>query len=85
MEDSTFYQMVLEKGAGAELKKVLLVLGTKQFGTPDAPIAATIEGITDLARLEALSQRLLDVGSWQELLDLPRPRRRPGGRRERPG
>ena len=42
--------------------------GRKRFGEPDAPTAAALQAITDLDRLEALSDRLLDVASWQELL-----------------
>jgi hypothetical protein len=42
--------------------------GRKRFGPPDTATKTAIEAITDLARLETLTERLLDVTSWQELL-----------------
>jgi predicted transposase YdaD len=85
MEESTTYQWVLEQGrqegARRELQKTLLLQGHKQFqGTPRS-VKATIEAITDLARLEELSVRLLDAASWEELLGLPEPARRSTKRR----
>ena len=54
---------------------VFYLQGRKRFGPPDAVIRKALKAITDVARLEQLSERLLEVASWQELLDLPRPRR----------
>jgi hypothetical protein len=42
--------------------------GTKRFGPPPADRRAAIKALTDLERLEALTDRLLDVESWDELL-----------------
>ena len=71
MEESATYQVIITKGALAELKKTLLRQGHKAFGEPSAEIRAAIEGTRDLAWLEELSLRLLDVKSWPELLNLP--------------
>jgi hypothetical protein len=72
MEESTTYMAILEKGAvrGAlrEIRKTLLLQGTKRFGPPTPTAAATVEAMDDIDRLEQLSLRLLDVGSWEELL-----------------
>jgi hypothetical protein len=62
------------KGKAEEAKKILLRLGRKRFGPPDKATRATLEALTDLNRLEDLSERVLVVTSWQELLNLPRTR-----------
>jgi hypothetical protein len=53
-------------------------MGEKKLGPPDAAVRQSLENISDLARLEEMLLRTVDVGSWQELL-APPPRR--GGRR----
>jgi predicted transposase YdaD len=84
MRESTTYQAILEEGRAEGIsqgrldgfRELVLLLGTNQFGPPAPEVQAALDGITDVARLEALGVRLLRVGSWQELLDLPAPRRR---------
>jgi predicted transposase YdaD len=68
MKESSTYQAILEEGGANELRKVLLLLGGKQFGPPTASVRARIEETTDLPRLEQWTERLLDVASWEELL-----------------
>lgn len=80
MEESTTYQAILSKGReegreeGREsgrlqsLRNVLIRQGTKRFGAPSAEVATTIEGITDLPRLERLAERILDATGWDDLL-----------------
>jgi hypothetical protein len=60
---------------------MILRMGEKRFGPPDAATRAAVGGLTDLARLEELGVSLLDANSWQELLPAPapKPRRRKGG------
>jgi predicted transposase YdaD len=72
------------KGKTEGVRQVLLVLGRKRFGPPDASIRKALKAITDLTRLTQLSERLLDVGSWQELLDLPGSEHSTGRRSKRP-
>jgi predicted transposase YdaD len=79
MKESSTYQAILDEGRAEgraegetigrieEALKVLLLLGGKQFGPPNASTRATIEA-ADLERLERLTERLLDVSSWDELL-----------------
>ncbi len=83
MKESVTYQAILEEGevkgrnegAVAEAQKFLLRQGQIRFGSPDARIRSVLEGITDVERLEALGERLLNVANWEELLGSPTPRR----------
>jgi hypothetical protein len=68
MKESSTYQAILDEGRAEEARKVLLLLGDKQFGPPDASTRTAIEATTEINRLERLLQRLLDVSSWDELL-----------------
>jgi predicted transposase YdaD len=75
MEDSVTYQAIIRKGQAAgrlaEAKAILLRQGRKRFDLPDPASTAALEAITDLDRLERMSERLLEVTSWQELLATP--------------
>ena len=72
MEESSGYQLILErgeaKGERRSLIQTLLRLGRKKFGEPDSATLSLIEPLTDVDRLQALTDRILDVTSWQELL-----------------
>ena len=80
MENSTYYQHILakgrvegreegrEEGELREARKLLLRLGRKRLGSPPAETEAALNAIADLDRLESLSERLLLVSSWDELL-----------------
>lgn len=72
MEDSTTYQAILAQGVARgqlqTLRGVLLRQGTRRFGTPDPAVVAAVEGITDVGRLEALAERVLDATGWDDLL-----------------
>ncbi len=59
------------KGHVTAVRKILLSLGSVRFDEPEAATAAAIEAITDPERLERLTKRLLNVGSWDELLATP--------------
>jgi predicted transposase YdaD len=69
MEESVTYQAILRKGEAKEARKLLLLMGRSRFGEPSPEVVAALEAVTDLNRLEELSVRLLQVSSWQELLD----------------
>lgn len=82
MRESVTYQMIIEEGIEqgieqgraqgelAAIRRVLLHLGAQRLGQPPADVTARIEGATDLAALERASERILSVGSWDELLEL---------------
>jgi predicted transposase YdaD len=92
MKESSTYQAILREGEARgeargelrgrvrEARELLRRFAERAFGPPDAQTAAAIEQIDDLARLEALFDRLQTAGSWQELLGPPAPN---GGRGRR--
>ena len=47
---------------------MLIKIGTKRFGPPLRRSLEQIQSITNLERIEILSDRLLEVASWDELL-----------------
>jgi hypothetical protein len=69
MRESTTYQDILrEEGREEEARSLILRLGRKRFGEPPAAVESGIRAVTDLARLESLADRLLEVESWDDLL-----------------
>ena len=75
IEESSVYQDIFGKGeANGQVKAeraTLLRLGRKRFGPPSETDEATINALTDLDRLNALLDRVLDVSTWDELLESP--------------
>ncbi len=87
MKESATYQKILREGrveGRAEgrvegrveglvegERRILRRLGTRQFGKPNPLIDAALDAISDLDRLEQLSDRVLDVKTWEELLAHP--------------
>ena len=61
----------LSMGRIEEARQLLLRLGRKRFGQSDATVEAAVQAINDLERLELLIERMLEVGTWQELLQTP--------------
>lgn len=57
-----------QRGRAEEARGVLLKLGARRLGQPSADVRSTIEAESDLARLEAFIERILDVENWDELL-----------------
>jgi predicted transposase YdaD len=80
MEESTTYQAIVRKSRLAEARQILFRLGRKRFGADDESTMAALNAIEDVQRLEELTERVYDVGSWQELLQPSRSRRRSGHR-----
>lgn len=58
-------------GQAAEARKLLLLVGSQHLGPPDEPTRAAINAMTSIDRLERLTERLLSVTSWDELLKQP--------------
>jgi predicted transposase YdaD len=89
MKESSTYQAILAEGraeglaAGRaeEARRLPLHLGGKKFGSPNTRIKAALEGIGSVESLEQLTERLLDVSGWDELLVAEEPVRR--SRRQR--
>ena len=78
MEESTTYQAIIRKGRLSEVRQILLRQGQKLFGPVDDTTVVALNAIDDVRKLEDLTERILDVGGWQELLA-------PAGRRQRRG
>jgi len=80
MKESVTYQAIIAEGkaegkaegviqgALEEARKLLLRQGDIRFGPPSKANHAALNRIIDLSRLEDLSERLLVVDSWQDLL-----------------
>jgi hypothetical protein len=68
LEYSSTYHMLLDRGRIDEARKLVLRWDQSRFGPPDEPTRKAIETNNDLEQLERLSDRLLDVSSWTELL-----------------
>ena len=71
LEESTTYQATLELGEVRALWEVLLMQGRRRFGVPPQATEAALRSIEDRDRLKRMAERLLDVTSWQELLETP--------------
>ncbi len=78
MEESVTYQAIGRRGRWEGERRMLLLQGKTKFGPPSAAVRAALESVNDVAQLEKLGVRLMNAGSWEELLG-PRPRR--NGRR----
>ena len=72
MRESVTYQAMLEEGRVEGRvegeRRILLRVGRNRFGAPSSNVVAALDAITDEATLAALADRLLEVGSWDELL-----------------
>jgi hypothetical protein len=68
MRESSAYQAILDEGRVEEAQKIILRLGRQKFGAPSDSILAALTAIAHLERLEQLSDRLLLVSTWDELL-----------------
>ena len=72
MKASSAYQAILQEGreegqADGE-RKMLIIMGSKRFGEPDAQMQAALNNIHSPQRLEQLAIRIFEVEAWQELL-----------------
>ncbi|MFN0072115.1 MAG: hypothetical protein ACKVVP_11580, partial [Chloroflexota bacterium] len=59
------------EGRASEAREFLLLIATDKLGPPDPTTRAALERIVDVVELERLGRRLLQVGSWHELLTMP--------------
>lgn len=67
-----FYEEVASlepsKGRVKVAREVILALGELKLRVPPPRIAAILEGITNLAKLEAIIDELVSAASWEDLL-----------------
>jgi predicted transposase YdaD len=70
MRESTTYQYILDEGRIEGMRASLLRLGRQRFGSA-ADAETAVNGITDLERLERMTDRVLRATDWQDLLATP--------------
>ncbi len=68
---SDTYLAILEEGAVREAKKLIVCLGNKLLGAPGESVIALLAVIEDLEHLERIYYRLVEVKTWQELIEMP--------------
>jgi hypothetical protein len=69
LKDSSTYQLIVRRDRILQAQRILTRLGAIKFGQPaDAATQSRIDSITDLDRLHAISDQLLSVSSWADLL-----------------
>ena len=72
MEESSTIRAFIEegrvKGLAEEARRIILRLGRKRLGAVDETVEAKLNEIVDAERLEALTERVDQVSSWDELL-----------------
>jgi hypothetical protein len=73
VRESSTYQAILAEGRLEEARKMLLIMGNDLLGSADAATVAAIESMSDLACLERLIVKALDVSDWAALLQEPGP------------
>ena len=68
MRESSTYQAILREGKAEEAKTILLRLDRKHLGPPAPAFESRVQEMTDVQKIENLTERLFDVSSWDELL-----------------
>jgi hypothetical protein len=68
MHESTAYDMAVEEGRIEATHRVLLTLGRRLLGRPDPSVESALTSIQDVERLERITEAILTVKSWEELL-----------------
>jgi hypothetical protein len=70
MKESTTYQGIIEEGRIDQTRRLLVRLGGKRFGKPSVAVQAAIDGVTDLDKLERMTDRLMTAKNWRELVEM---------------
>jgi hypothetical protein len=71
MQESSAYDVLVEEGEVKALRETLLRQGRKRFQSADQSPEASLNAIGDVERLKRMTERLLEVTTWQELLTTP--------------
>jgi hypothetical protein len=74
IQESVTYQGILDDGRKEgrldEARQTVLRLGQKHLGAPGDGVRAALAALADLDRLRRMTDRVDDVGSWDELLQI---------------
>jgi predicted transposase YdaD len=72
MRESSTYQAILSegetRGRTEEARNTIQTLGRKRFGEVPPTVQASLDALSDVAALDAIISRILDVESWGELM-----------------
>ena len=68
MEESSGYQLILERGEVKGLIRAIREQGRLKFGQPNAEQLSALQRIQDMDRLEEVNRRILSATTWDELL-----------------
>jgi Putative transposase, YhgA-like len=60
-----------QEGMLQQARAILIRLASKRFGAPDDGVRQTIEHITDLDRLDRVTDRVNEAASWADLIATP--------------
>ena len=79
MRESWAYREILDegraegeaRGRAEEARRVLLRLGSRRLGQPDATASEALAELADVERIERMIDRALDAPSWDEVLATP--------------
>jgi hypothetical protein len=71
MHESTAYDEAVEEGCVKATHRVLLKLGRKLLGPADPSVELALTSVQDVERLERMTEAILTVKSWEELLSTP--------------
>jgi len=71
MQDSSAYQLIMDEGQIRHAHRSLLRQGRHRFGPPTAANEAALLAITDIDRLDRMTDAILTVACWDELLLTP--------------
>jgi predicted transposase YdaD len=69
MQESTTYQAILEEGRVDHARKMVLRLGTRQFGPPQESVKAQLAAIANVQRLDEMVDKVPSVSSWEKLFE----------------
>lgn len=77
IEESTTYQAILSEGNAQgrteEARRIHLRMVRDRFGDPDPAVMKLIDTISDVGRLEAMTERILTATGWDNLLKAAAP------------
>jgi hypothetical protein len=68
IRESSTYELWMERREARALRQIILRMGRKKFGEPTPAQVQAVESMTDLERMHNLTDKLLDVTTWEELL-----------------
>ena len=69
-ESSSTFRDVHETGERVGLRKILMRLGTKRFGTPTTTTVALIDAIEEVELLQSMIERVMDANGWGEVVPI---------------